>query len=112
VHPLSDNPKPDLSVRGGCDFGNINCQHEHLQPLTLVEQFILRRSRCYRHYIKCSTPGSCTKLKGHVVLVPQDIPDALIEGLRARVDAACAGISIVFGGSHALLMAAHMPPKA
>jgi hypothetical protein len=107
VHPLSENHKPDLSVRGGCDFGDIRRLHVSLPTLTLVEQCILRRSRCYRHYVKCSKPGSCTKLKGHVVLVPQDIPDALVDSLRSRVDAARTGVSIIFGGSRALLMAAH-----
>ena len=100
VHPLS--------VRGGCDFGSIHRIVEpRLPKLTLVEECILRRSRCYRHYIKCSKPGSCTKLKGHVVLVQQDRPDALVDGLRARIEAARDGIAIIFGGSHKLLAEAH-----
>jgi hypothetical protein len=77
VHPLS--------VRGGCDFGNVRRITEpRLPKLTLVEECILRRSRCYRHYIKCLKPGSCIKLKGHVVLVQQDRPDALVDSLRDR----------------------------
>jgi hypothetical protein len=100
VHPLS--------VRGGCDFGNVHrCTEPRLLKLTLVEECILRRSRCYRHYIKCTKPGSCTKLKGHVVLVQQDRPDELIDSLRDRIAAARQGISIVFGGSLKLLQEAH-----
>jgi hypothetical protein len=100
VHPLS--------VRGGCDFGNVHRITEpRLPKLTLVEECILRRSRCYRHYIKCLQPGSCTKLKGHVVLVQQDRPDALVDSLRDRVTSARDSIAIIFGGSHKLLTEAH-----
>ena len=100
VHPLS--------IRGGCDFGNVNrITNPRLPKLTLVEECILRRSRCYRHYIKCTKAGSCTKLKGHVVLIQQERPDALVDSLCDRITSARNGIAIIFGGSPKLLAEAH-----
>jgi len=99
IHPLS--------VRGGCDFGNLNRLDPPLPKLSLVEQCLVRRSRVYRHTIKCNEISEQLKLAGHVVLVQQDAPDELLDGLQPGIEAAAASITIVFAGSPTLLKRAH-----
>jgi len=99
IHPLS--------VRGGCDFGSLDRLDPPLPKLSLVEQCLVRRSRVYRHTIKCNEISEQLKLVGHVVLVQQDAPDELLDGLQPGIEAAAASITIVFAGSPTLLKRAH-----
>ena len=94
-----------MSLRAGCDYGSLARLQPPLMPLSILEQCIIRRSRCYRHIIKAT--NAVDKVKGHVVLMQQPLPDEMIDSLVDRVNATRDGVPVMFAGPPELLRSAH-----